>query len=582
MNEPRQELAEKHSRWKDALFGLKTRVLTARRWVQNGANPVKKFRDDGNLVQAPVIAQSESDLWNPFDNAENWILTAGKIQNLRIAAKKLNGLEIKANEVFSFWKHLGNPNWGQGYVVGREIREGCIVPTVAGGLCQLSNALYDAALQAHFQIVERHKHTKVIRGSLAEKDRDATVKWNYVDLRFRAAFDFRMDVALTSDRLVVTFRSAQKSAQSTSELAENLVSDHVNDCYSCGNRACFKHVGPPSHHRETATTVFVLDDQWPEFDRYVRDTASPTDAFILPLKPSRQVRTDRYSWSSAGEKNTQSAGIQGIFRALLLRFAPKNKNNVFELTGRLDRRIARAAAQRIPVAATHVVVQQNLLPYLFETGALGGRTFDVLLTRLPLEKLHERLDGAFARHPQSPTLHDYRANPVWVDLENAALNRARKCITPHAELARLFPNKTVRLDWSLPTAQAAPRASSFPGKKVLFPASAVGRKGAYEMKRLAVELGLEVVCAGRTLEGDTFWDGVAPKPFDGNWDAIGLVVYPAYVEHQPRRLLQAVSRGIPVVATTACGLEPSERVVVVDLHDFASLQRAVDSFLPLP
>jgi len=71
MNEARQELAEKHSRWKDALFGLKTRVLTARRWAQNGANPVKKFRDDGNLVQAPVIAQSESDLWNPFDNVRS-------------------------------------------------------------------------------------------------------------------------------------------------------------------------------------------------------------------------------------------------------------------------------------------------------------------------------------------------------------------------------------------------------------------------------------------------------------------------------------------------------------------------------
>ena len=72
-------------------------------------------------------------------------MTAGKIENLRISTKKLHGLEGKANETFSFWKHIGNPNFGQDYVIGREIREGCIVPTIAAGLCQLSNALYDAA-----------------------------------------------------------------------------------------------------------------------------------------------------------------------------------------------------------------------------------------------------------------------------------------------------------------------------------------------------------------------------------------------------------------------------------------------------
>ena len=66
------------------------------------------------------------------------------------------------------------------------------MPTIAGGLCQLSNALYDTALKANFEIIERHRHTKVIKSSLAEQDRDATVKWNYVDLRFKSTRSFRM------------------------------------------------------------------------------------------------------------------------------------------------------------------------------------------------------------------------------------------------------------------------------------------------------------------------------------------------------------------------------------------------------
>ena len=78
----------------------------------------------------------------------------------------------------------------RGFVKGRELREGCIIPNVGGGLCQVSNALYDAALQAGHEIVERHAHTQVIAGSLAEQGRDATVFWNYVDLRFRSERPF--------------------------------------------------------------------------------------------------------------------------------------------------------------------------------------------------------------------------------------------------------------------------------------------------------------------------------------------------------------------------------------------------------
>jgi hypothetical protein len=34
---------------------------------------------------------------------------------------------------------------------------------------------------------------------------------------------------------------------------------------------------------------------------------------------------------------------------------------------------------------------QNLLPFLWRDGHLGGRTFDVLMTRLPIAKFHETI-----------------------------------------------------------------------------------------------------------------------------------------------------------------------------------------------
>ena len=40
---------------------------------------------------------------------------------------------------------------------------------------------------------------------------------------------------------------------------------------------------------------------------------------------------------------------------------------------------------------THITVSQNLLPFLWRDGYLGGRTVDVLMTALPLARLHEGL-----------------------------------------------------------------------------------------------------------------------------------------------------------------------------------------------
>lgn len=576
----RQELTEKHSFVNDSLFRLKTLLLTGNRIFKNSIQPTKKFNDQQKLLDQPVIAFSESDLWNPFDNKDNWILTAGKIENLRIATKKLNGLEISANEVFSFWKHIGNPNFGQGYVVGREIREGCIVPTIAGGLCQLSNALYDAALKANFDIIERHKHTKVIKGSLAEQDRDATVKWNYIDLRFKSSFDFRIETELSTDKLIVSFKSKQKNEKSTTKGFELRNSSKLNDCYSCGNFACFKHPDRSSKKQEISTTTFILDEKWPEFDAYVESIATPNDSLIVPLKRTKLIKTDRYSWQALLSNKTSQTLFQGMYRAIRLRLASKSKNNVFEMMLQLDKKIAVAASKKISVDSTHLVISQNLLPFIYETGVLGGRTFDVLMTRLPFEKLHERLDYAYSIHNESPTLKDFRASQYLVDLESKALTKARKIISPHSEIAEIFKNKIERLEWKLPTTKSTQRT----GTKILFPASAIGRKGAYEIKKLAQDLNFNLTVLGRVLEGENFWQGISTDLFNGDYRDIGLIVYPTYIENQPRQILKAISNGIPVITTTACGIDNCDTIKVFEIEDLEGIKneirKALDTTTP--
>jgi hypothetical protein len=85
----KQQLADKHSFVKDTIFRFKVFLLIVQRSLINLSLPVNRFKYQGDLVNDSIISFSESDLWNFADNKENWILTAGKIENLRIAVKKI-------------------------------------------------------------------------------------------------------------------------------------------------------------------------------------------------------------------------------------------------------------------------------------------------------------------------------------------------------------------------------------------------------------------------------------------------------------------------------------------------------------
>jgi hypothetical protein len=188
------------------IFQAKATVFRAIRLCRDFASGPRRCAQaasNGNGAGDRLLAESRSPLWDTAAPYAERVLQAGKAQNLRVACRRVDGVRIPAGATFSFWKQLGPPSRWRGYVRGRELRQGCLIPTVGGGLCQLSNALYDCALRAGFTIVERHAHTQVVPGSLAETGRDATVFWNYVDLRFRPAQGVELRVDLSADELVV-------------------------------------------------------------------------------------------------------------------------------------------------------------------------------------------------------------------------------------------------------------------------------------------------------------------------------------------------------------------------------------------
>lgn len=194
-----------HSHQANAVFWFKSRALIARQLLHNLASGrlFARYRRIAAIpASARLLARDEHGIFSASDPREQE-LELGKVQNLRVAAAAIDGIVIGAGESFSFWAAAGRPSRGKGYVTGRELRGGCMVPSVGGGICQLTNALSRVAHAAGMEILERHSHTVHPPGFFIDDTTDATVFWNYVDLRFRASFPVRIGAALTERTLVV-------------------------------------------------------------------------------------------------------------------------------------------------------------------------------------------------------------------------------------------------------------------------------------------------------------------------------------------------------------------------------------------
>ena len=334
-----------HGRWRTVLFESKAWGLRLRRLIVDRLGRQKPARHSTGvaLADAPVLAEYEGPLW-PQHEAHD-ALVVGKIHNLRLARKRLHALEIPAGAVFSFWKQLGRASTANGFVIGRELREGCVVPAVGGGLCQVSNAIYDSAVRAGLEVVERHRHSRVLPGSLAEHDRDATVFWNYLDLRLRAPFAWRLEVELDAQKLRVRIRGhAQQVAIAQPIALRARTIESTGDCTSCDQTDCNSHVGPQvaSRHR-----TWLLCDPWPEF---------------LALRERELDGRDRTLGLPSHGDRRRFDSLARLHAALRTRWAlwrgqplPKARGGGLEI-------VAHALARKLRPDDLHLVVEQGLLP----------------------------------------------------------------------------------------------------------------------------------------------------------------------------------------------------------------------------
>ncbi len=122
--------------------------------------------------------------------------------NIELAATKLNGVVVGPGQIFSFNQELGPMTLQAGFKWGWGISQSqgqvTTVPSVAGGICQVSTTLFQAIFWAGYQIEERNWHLYWIdrygQPPTGLKGLDATVDQVYdakgnlisaIDLKFK-------------------------------------------------------------------------------------------------------------------------------------------------------------------------------------------------------------------------------------------------------------------------------------------------------------------------------------------------------------------------------------------------------------
>ncbi len=109
----------------------------------------------------------------------------GASANAAIACELVNGIVLKPGEVFSFNRAL-SPGLHR-FVEGTAYASGKVIRSEGGGVCQVSAALYNAALLAGLEIEERHSHSVYDpMTAYVPAGRDAAISRSVgADMRFR-------------------------------------------------------------------------------------------------------------------------------------------------------------------------------------------------------------------------------------------------------------------------------------------------------------------------------------------------------------------------------------------------------------
>jgi vancomycin resistance protein VanW len=171
---------------------LGTAYFTLKRYAKWYFSGTKYARTRIPTAEVPnscrhVVAKHQSLLIRPLRSVDLW-LQYNKVQNLRLAIERLDGLLVRPGETLSIWRLVGRPSRRKGYLPGMVLVNGEVRVGYGGGLCQLSNLIYWMTLHTGLTVTERYRHQYDVfpdANRTLPFGSGATIAYNYIDLQIR-------------------------------------------------------------------------------------------------------------------------------------------------------------------------------------------------------------------------------------------------------------------------------------------------------------------------------------------------------------------------------------------------------------
>jgi len=132
-----------------------------------------------------------------------------RLKNINLAAEQINKVTLPPGETFSFNETVGPRLENRGFQKAKILIKKEKTMGYGGGICQLSTTIYNAALGAGLEIVERHEHEGEI--GYVELGDDATVNYPSLDLKIKnnKAVSIRFNCEMSEDEVIVKIISIQ-------------------------------------------------------------------------------------------------------------------------------------------------------------------------------------------------------------------------------------------------------------------------------------------------------------------------------------------------------------------------------------
>lgn len=156
-----------------------------------------------NITTNMIGTEAFPDLLSEFSTKYD-ARNRNRTTNLVLASNKINGTVLMPGETFSYNKIVGERTIEAGYKEAPIYVNGRIEDGLGGGICQITTTLYNAALYANLEILERSNHQFI--PSYANASRDATVVYGAIDFKFKNNREYPIKITCSVSNGIANFK----------------------------------------------------------------------------------------------------------------------------------------------------------------------------------------------------------------------------------------------------------------------------------------------------------------------------------------------------------------------------------------